>query len=66
MVYYCGKVFWRFFVNIRKSWGDKDRQAFADRNILRASTIPDGHQKRSKASRQFLKREYIREYLEEC
>lgn len=26
---------------IDKSWSDADRQAFADRNILRAQTIPN-------------------------
>lgn len=50
----------------RKAWGDKDKQAFADRNILKASTVPDGRKKRSKASGRVLKQEAIREYLEEC
>ena len=33
----------------QKAWSGADRQAFADRNILRATTIPD---KKKKASRE--------------
>lgn len=49
-----------------KKWGVEDRQAFADGNILRASTVPDARKKRSKAPGRVLKQQAIRDYMEEC